>query len=133
MISVLLKNWKWVLFLFLLSLIFFQHAYILRQNGKIDELNGELILSKKTLEVSQISLKEMSLQLDKQNLAISKFEEESKIMIEKHKRELERARVTANKFKADAASIMNRKPTPGVSQCDNANSIINQELKNARN
>jgi hypothetical protein len=133
MLTLILKNWKWVLVIGLLTLIFFQHAYILRQNGKIDELNGELLLTKKTLEVSQISLKEMSLQVDKQNLAISKFEEESKRMLEKHKHELERARANANKFKADAASIMNQRPTPGVSECDNANSIINQELKNARN
>ena len=128
----ILRYWKAIATALLVLVILGLYGRIVVLNTKIIKLTGDLELSNKHLEVSQISLKEMKISFDIQNEAITKLELTAQENLEKHKTELSRSAAVANKYKIQAQDLLNRKPQSNVSSCDNVNRLINEELKNAR-
>lgn len=113
--------------------VFLLYGRIVHLNTEIRKLNADLEVSNKHLEVSQISLKELKITLDRQNESIFRLEMEAKENLDKHKGELTRSATTAAKYKKQSQDLLSRKPQANVSSCDDANRLINEEIKNARN
>lgn len=128
-----LKYWKEIVSVILSFIIFALYVRIIILDAEINKLSADLEVSNKQLEVSQISLKELKLTVDRQNESIALLEKEAKENLERHSAELTRSAATASRYKKQAQDLLNRKPQPTLSACDNANRLINEEIKNARN
>lgn len=132
MLLMILKYWKALVASLLVLIILFLYGRIVVLNTEILKLKTDLEVCSKHLQVSQISLKEMNIAVTRQNESIAQLEKEAKENLERHKSELNRSAATASKYKKQSDDLLNRKPQPNVNSCDNANRLINEELKNAR-
>jgi len=130
MLLIALRYWKEAAIASLIVVIFFVYLHTVKLNSDIDKLTVDLEVSQKHLEVSQNSLKELKITVDRQNASIASLEEEAKQQLSKHQEQLTKSATVASKYKKQAQDLLNRKPQPNMNLCDNANKLINEEIKN---
>lgn len=128
----LLKHWKIIVMGILLSMLTVSGYYIKLLKSQKDTLVAEKNLVQAALEVSQGSVLSLQEAIADQNTAIEKLKQESDAREEAGKKLIEKAKADARRYKKRAEDLMKIKPLPGKTDCESANELINQEIRNAK-
>jgi hypothetical protein len=84
------------------------------------------------LQVSTDSVTRLQASIDEQNLAVKKLKEYADNREKSYLSEIAKAKATADAAKDKAAGILGRVVPQGVTSCDAANLLFNEEIKNAK-
>ena len=131
-ISFLLKNWQIVIIGLLsaaIAALLINKKILISDNNKKE---AELKALTAQLGVSQASVKSLQIAINDQNLAIDKLKKDSDEREAAGKILVDKAKLEALKYKRRADELMKLKPTPGKTQCESAEELINQEIRNAK-
>ena len=131
-IELLLKNWKLIVAILLITIIAGLGVYIKILHGDISTLNAEKQTIKAELDVSQASVKSLQIAINEQNAAVDKLKADSDAREQAHAAEIAAAKTTADTAKKKAAQLMSTVSPQNLSKCDAANELINQEIQNAK-
>lgn len=105
------------------------YIYILKSDERA------IVAEKATLTTelteSQANLVQLQNDIHAQNTAIEALKTEGDARVAKHAAEVAQAQNTAKSYKQKADDLLKRQPKAGVAKCDSANSLINEEIKNA--
>lgn len=84
------------------------------------------------LAISQASVKSLQGAITEQNVAIDKLKTDSDAREKAGAAEVAKAKVKAEGFKKQADNLLKRIVPQNMTKCDAANSLINEEIKNAK-
>jgi Tfp pilus assembly protein PilN len=128
----LLRNWQYgVMGLLVVALMFlFLHTRYL--NAKITTVESEKEALEQQLKTAKEQITACNGKLDVQNKAIDDLKIQSEERARRAAIEIERLRRIRDLSARKAEDIMKLQPQTGISLCDSANKIINEELKGAK-
>jgi hypothetical protein len=106
--------------------------YIMLLRANIATCEAEQNVLKAELAVSQASVKSLQAAINDQNTAIEKMKADSESREKAGKAAVEKAKVESLTFKRRAEDLMKVVPRPGITKCEAANELIDQEIKNAK-
>lgn len=133
MFYLLLRNWQLAVIGVLVTVILFGFVYVRLLRAE----NATLVAEREAVEQQLATAKEQIAacngKIDSQNRAIEEWKRESDERARRMTGEIARLRKQSEAGRQAATDIINTKPQAGVSACENAVRIINQELKNAKN
>ena len=84
-----------------------------------------------TLTESQANLKQLRNDINFQNDQIEKFKADAVLREASYAADIAKAKTTADKYKKQAEELLNRPKPQNTTNCDAANALILEELKNA--
>jgi hypothetical protein len=70
--------------------------------------------------------------LDEQNAAVQRLKDAADKRVEENKKAIAVAKAEAESHKKRAASLLSRVPTAGITVCESADNLFNQEIQNAK-
>lgn len=127
-----IKYWKFGIIFLLAGLLFAGKHYYENEISKLEAEKNELIAKKQQLELGINLCNQINTALgesvDVQNEMIRKFKLDADERVKKHQTEIEQARKRADDFRKQAGDLMNKKPDPNKTACENANGLINEEI-----
>lgn len=133
MFYLLLRNWQLAVIGVLVTVILFGFVYVRLLRAE----NATLVAEREAVEQQLATAKEQIAactgKIESQNRAIEEWKRESDERARRMTGEIARLRKQSESGRQAATDIINTKPQAGVSACENAVRIINQELKNAKN
>ena len=106
--------------------------YIAFLKSDISTLEAEKKVLVAELEVSQASVKSLQQAITDQNAAIDKMKTDADAREKAGAIEIAKAKAAAEGFRKQAGTLMARTAPQGVAKCDAANSLFNEEIKNAK-
>ena len=129
MFYLLLRNWQLAVIGVLVTVILFGFVYVRLLRAE----NATLVAEREAVEQQLATAKEQITactgKIESQNRAIEEWKRESDERARRLTGEIARLRKQSRQAATD---IINTRPQAGVSACENAVRIINQELKNAK-
>ena len=128
----LIRNWQYVVIGLLVAALMFAYVHARYLNAKIITVEAEKEAVEQQLKNAREQIANCNAKVDAQNAAIDKMKQDSDARVRRIAAELERLRREGDVSRRRAEEIMNLKPQTGASLCDNANRIINEEIKGAK-
>jgi peptidoglycan hydrolase CwlO-like protein len=132
MVGLLLKNWQLVVIAALMVMISVSGLYISRLKSEKRTLVEEKVTLQIELNESHANIAQLTNDIGIQNTAIDKLKTDSDNRQKEHAVELASAKKAALDYKAQAAAILSAKAPQNISDCDAANNLINQGIRNAK-
>lgn len=133
MFYLLLRNWQLVVIGVLVALLAFGGVYVRFLRAENTTLAAEKAAVEAQLATARQQIETCNGKIDAQNRAIDNMKRESDERARRMGSEIAKLKRDGETGRRAASEIMNTKPQAGVSACENAVRIINQELKNAKN
>ena len=133
MFYLLLRNWQLVVIGVLVALLAFGGVYVRFLRAENATLAAEKAAVEAQLATARQQIETCNGKIDAQNRAIDNMKRESDERVRRMGSEIAKLKRDGETSRRVAGEIMNTKPQAGVSACENAVRIINQELKNAKN
>lgn len=84
------------------------------------------------LSVSNASIASLRSAIDEQNSAIEKMKKDADARAEAGKIIVDKAKQEAQKYKRRADELIKLQPTPGKTQCESAEALINEEIRSEK-
>jgi len=131
-IAFLLRYKEYVIMAILVAVIASLGVYNKILNSEISTLQAEKKSIKTQLEASQATVMQLKNDINEQNDAIQQLKTEAEERQKKNAEELKKAEIISEKFKKQAKDLLNRKLPTGVPACVAADSLINEEINNAK-
>lgn len=132
MFYLLLRNWQLIVIGLLVSVLMFGYVYVRFLRAENTTLQAEKAAVETELATAKQQIEVCNSKVDAQNRAIDEFKRESDERAKRMGSEIAKLRRESENSRRQADDIMNMKPQAGVSACENAVRIINQELKNLK-
>lgn len=133
MFYLLLRNWQLIVIGLLITTLLFGLVYVRFLRAENTTLQAEKAAVETELATAKQQIEACNGKIESQNRAIDEFKRESDERVKRMTGEIARLRKQSEAGRQAATDIINTKPQAGVSACENAVRIINQELKNAKN
>jgi hypothetical protein len=108
-----------------------QLTYITLLNAEKLTLEAEKTTLTLLLDQSQANLLQLKNNIQAQNAANERLKTDGDARLAKNAVEVKQAQAIAKTYKQKADALLNAASPQGVSTCDAANELINQEIKNA--
>jgi peptidoglycan hydrolase CwlO-like protein len=128
----LLRNWQYAVIAALVALLMFAYVHARYLNAKVATVEAEKAAVEQRLKNAEEQIANCNAKVDAQNAAIDKMKQDSDARVRRMSTEMERLRREGDVGRRQAEEIMRLKPQTGASLCDNANRIINEEIKGAK-
>ena len=130
-LSFLLNNKMLIVVIALLAVMAGEGAYISTLKSDKKALVAEKASITTMLTESQANLKQLQNDIQAQNTAIDTLKAEADTRLAKSAVAVKKAQDEAKTYKQIADDLLHRKAPQNVPKCDSANSLINEEIKNA--
>lgn len=127
----LFKNKNLIILGLVVMALLGQLTYIAMLKAEKLTLEAEKTTLTLLLDASQSNLLQLTKDIQAQNAAIEQLKTDGDARLAKNAAEVKQAQAIAKTYKQKADALLNADTPQGVSACDAANELINQEIKNA--
>lgn len=131
-ITFLLGNKSLLISAILIIILAVAGIYVKSLKNDISLLQEEKANLKSSLIISQESVKNLQLAISEQNAAIDKMKSAADERDKASRTAIAKAKATSQLYKKRSDVLMNSQPASGVSKCDAANQLFNEEIQNAK-
>jgi hypothetical protein len=131
MMTLIVKYWYFIAIGALLLALSGSGVYITLLKSQKATLVAEKATLKTLLDESQANLIQLQTDIQVQNAAIAVLKHDGDARVAKGAADVKKAQETAKTYKQLADDLLTRQPLQNVPKCDSANSLINEEIKNA--
>lgn len=128
-VSLLLKNWKYVIIVGLLISLVGSGIYVKILKAQITNCEQEKKNVQDALSISQSSVKSLQLSINEQNAAIEKLKKDADERLKNNAAALAKAKQDANNQKIKADKLLQTQRNTAITACEDANNLFNSVLK----